>query len=172
MGAVGIECYLRSASGDNFTQTHAIIMPAKFDQFGIRFDYPDNWTVDEIDETSEEQQVVVSSPQTAFWQLSKQPPDLPLEPLFDEALAALRSEYQQIEVETTEELLEGYLIQGYMVHFFYLDLTNTCLIQGIETPSANFLLICQAEDREFQTVQLVFKAMLASVLRNQKRENE
>jgi hypothetical protein len=141
-------------------------MPATFDQFGLRFEYPDNWSVEDADDADGNQQVIVSSPHTAFWQLSKYPAGTELEPLFDEALAALRGEYQGIEVEPEDELVEGHLLSGFTANFFYLDLTNTCWLRGIETESANYLLICQAEDREFAQVELVFRAMIASVLRN------
>jgi hypothetical protein len=141
-------------------------MPAYFDQFGVRFEYPDDWSVDQGEDDDAIQQVEVSSPHTAFWQLSKYPSGTELEPLFDEALAALRSEYHEIEVDLENELVEGYLVTGFTVNFFYLELTNTCWLRGIETPSANFLVVCQAEDREFDQVKSVFSAMLASVLRN------
>jgi hypothetical protein len=141
-------------------------MPATFDHFGIRFEYPDNWAVERSDDTDPNQQVVVSSPHTAFWQLSKHPAGTELEPLFDEVLAALRGEYQEIEVEPDDEVIEGHDVGGFNVNFFYLDLTNTTWLRGIETRDANYLLVCQAEDREFDQVELVFRAMLASVLRN------
>ncbi len=147
-------------------------MPATFDQLGLCFEYPDNWSVDQGEDVDANQQVVVSSPHTAFWQLSKHPAGTDLEPLFDEVLAALRSEYQEIEVELEDEVVEGYSITGFTVNFFYLDLTNTCWLRGIVTESANYLLVCQAEDREFAQVELVFRAMLASVLRNLSPANE
>ena len=141
-------------------------MPASFDQSGIRFDYPDNWSVEQSEAEGGAVQGGVSSPHTAFWQLRKHPAGVELEPLFDEVLAALRSEYQEIEVEPDDDLVEGQMVTGFTVNFFYLDLTNTCWLRGIETPDANYLLVCQAEDREFAQVELVFRAMLASVLRN------
>jgi hypothetical protein len=141
-------------------------MPATFDQFGLRFDYPDNWVVEQGEDIDGDQQVVVSSPHTAFWQLSKHPAGTELEPLFDEVLSALRSEYQEIEVDPADEVIDGHLIVGFSVNFFCLDLTSTCWVRGFETPEANYLLICQAEDREFDQVELVFRAMLSSVLQN------
>jgi hypothetical protein len=141
-------------------------MPATFDQHGLRFEYPDNWSVEQGEDFDAEQQVVVSSPHTAFWQLSKHPSGTELEPLFDEVLSALRSEYQDIEVDPADEVIEGHLVTGFSVNFFCLDLTNTCWVRGFETPEANYLLMCQAEDREFEHVELVFRAMLSSVLRN------
>jgi hypothetical protein len=141
-------------------------MPATFDQFGIRFDYPDNWTVEPSEADDSNVQVIVSSPHTAFWQLSKHPAEAELEPLFDEVLAALRGEYKEIEVEPEDELVDDRLVTGFSANFFYLDLTNTCWLRGFKTPEATYLLVCQAEDREFAQVELVFRAMLASVLRN------
>lgn len=141
-------------------------MPANYNQHGLRFEYPENWSVDQGEDDGASQQVVVSSPHTAFWQLSRHPAGTEFEPLFDEALAALRSEYQEIEVEPAGEQIEGHAVNGYTVNFFCLDLTNTCWLRGIETPEANYLLVCQAEDREFEYAKLVFQAMLASVLRN------
>jgi len=142
-------------------------MPAVFEQLGLRFEYPDNWSVDQFEEEEGDEQVVITSPNTAFWHLSKHPADAEVEPLFDEALAALRTEYSDMEVEpAAEDELEGYPLQGFDVRFICLDLTNTCWLRAVSTGSATYLLLCQAEDREFEQVRLVFHAMLASLLRN------
>ena len=141
-------------------------MPAAFDQFGFCFEYPENWSVDQSDECEESEQVVISSPETAFWHLSRHAPDVELETLFDEVLAALRSEHHDIEVEPVRDSLEGVELEGFDVNFICLDLTNTCWLRACRTPTATFLLICQAEDREFERVSPVFLAMLASMLRN------
>jgi len=141
-------------------------MPAVFSRSDLRFEYPENWSIDETEDESGGEQVMVLSPETAFWHLSKHSSDIELEPLFDEALAALRSEYRDIEVEPARERLEDHDLEGFDVNFICLDLTNTCRLRACRTPSATFLLICQAEDREFDRVVPVFQAMLASMLRN------
>lgn len=144
-------------------------MPAVFDQFGVRFEYPENWSVDQQPlESGGEEQVVVSSPETAFWQLSKHPAGSDLEGLFDEALSALRSVYREMEVSPASEILEGRELAGFDVNFYCLDFTNTSWLRGFHTPAATYLLICQAEDRELDRVGPVFRAMVASVLRNLK----
>jgi len=141
-------------------------MPAVFSRSDLRFEYPENWSLDESDDESGCEQIVISSPETAFWHLSRHSPDVELESLFDEALAALRSEHQDIEVEPARQRLEDHDLEGFDVNFICLDLTNTCKLRACRTPSATFLLICQAEDREFDRVSAVFQAMLASLLRN------
>ncbi|MCA9231562.1 MAG: hypothetical protein KDA57_13005 [Planctomycetales bacterium] len=142
-------------------------MPAILELSGLRIEYPENWSVELSDEGQEAGQVIISSPETAFWHLSQHPPDAELEPIFDEVLAALRDEYGDIEVEPASQgNLEDFDLEGYNVNFICLDLTNTCWLRVCRTPSASLLLICQAEDREFERVSAVFLAMLASVLRN------
>lgn len=144
-------------------------MPAVFDRLDIRFEYPENWKLEEdsaeVGKTSTGQ-VIVSSPETAFWQLSKHPQEVELEDLFDEALSTLRSLYDEIEAEPMRETLEQTDIEGFNVSFYCLDFTNTCWLRGFQTAEASYLLLCQAEDREFQKTGPVFLAMLASVLRN------
>ncbi len=141
-------------------------MPSIFEQHGLRFEYPENWGLEEATENRVEQ-VVVSSPNTGFWHLSKYPEGTDLESLFDEALAALRTEYQDMETEPASDLLvEDRPLMGFDVNFICLDLTNTCWLRGFQADGATFLLLCQAEDREFAQVSPVFQAMLASLLRN------
>lgn len=144
-------------------------MPALFDRLDLKFEYPENWKVDEesLDpQDSSGGQVIISSPETAFWQLSKHPADAELEQLFDEALSTLRSLYEEMETEPAQTEIEGRTLQGYDVNFYCLDFTNTCWLRGFQTPSATYLLLCQAEDGEFQKTGPVFLAMLASVLRH------
>jgi len=141
-------------------------MTATFDRFGVRFDYPENWTVEQTDEGPGAQMVSVNSPETAFLQATIRAADEDLEPLFDEALSVLRKEYEEIEVEPANDQIDGVEIMGFSVHFFWLGLMNTCWLGGIKRPEATYLIMCQAEDREYDRVNLVFQAMLVSMFRN------
>lgn len=151
-------------------------MPAVFDKRGICFEYPDNWSVDELCD-DDDPQVVVSSPETAFWHLSKYPAGTDLEGLFDKALAAMRAEYREMEVspvgdrpdddQPVDDRPEACRLNGFDVNFYCLDLTSTAWLRGFQTDEATFLLLCQAEDRELQSVGPVFRAMWTSLLRDQ-----
>jgi hypothetical protein len=165
-------------------------MPAVFDKLGIGFEYPDNWSLEEysVGEELEVVQVVVSGPQTAFWHLSKHPPNVDLEALFDEALAAMRAQYPGMEVELADDLtsaggwmdsqqdsgtggaMEG--LYGFNVSFICLDLTITAWLRGLQTHTASYLLLCQAEDRELTGVGPVFRAMWISLLRNDRAKRQ
>ena len=159
-------------------------MPAVFDDLGICFEYPDNWSLEERDEgeQSGDAQIVISGPQTAFWHLSKHPANVDMEALFDETLAAMRAQYPDMEVEPADDLTaeggwmdrdgetgsEGAMgsLQGFNVNFICFDLTVTAWLRGFRTGTASYLLLCQAEDRELPVVGPVFRAMWISLLRN------
>lgn len=54
---------------------------------------------------------------------------------------------------------------GFDVNFYCLDLTNTAWIRAGSTAAATYLILCQAEDREFSEVADIFRAMTASLLK-------
>jgi hypothetical protein len=140
-------------------------MPLSCEAIGVSFVYPENWSVEVLDGDVPPQQVVLTGPDTAFWQLSRHDPDADIEALFDEALAALRSEYKEIEAWPTNAELEGRNVHGFDVNFYCLDLTVTAWLRAFVTPTSTFLLVCQAEDSEMKQVGSVFQAMLVSLLR-------
>jgi hypothetical protein len=137
-------------------------MPALYDNQGVRFQYPENWSLDESE--AGECAVTVYSPGGAFWSLVWR--DLAEDPheLAVEALQALKKEYAETESEPASDTLGEQEISGFDVSFYYLDLTNTAIIRGFRTPTASCLLLCQAEDREFRKVEPVFQAMTASLM--------
>ncbi|MDC0936189.1 hypothetical protein OAS39_07865 [Pirellulales bacterium] len=141
-------------------------MPAVCDAFGIHFDYPENWELETFDDAEGGGAVIVSSPETAFFQLSRHSAGTDAELLFDEALAALRSEYGAIEAHSAKDTVDGTMVTGYNVNFYCLDLTNTCRIRTITVDSATYMVLFQAEDEEFNRVNAVFEAIFTSLLRS------
>ncbi len=154
-------------------------MPAIYDKLGIRFQYPENWLLDEseapqgevsFDELMEVpegeggQSVTVFSPNGAFWTLVMHPQQAELDRLGDAVITAMRQEYDELDVEPVRESVDGWELQGFNLNFFCLDLTNTTWIRVGRKPDASFVLLCQAEDREFQRVRPVFQAMTSSLL--------
>ncbi len=139
-------------------------MPAVFDKLGIRFMYPDNWTLDEQEAIAGNNSVTVYSPGGAFWSVVLHDRSADPKELAAEALNALKAEYEGSEAEPASEEVAGQELRGYDVNFFYLDLTNTALIRSFRTTDAACLILCQAEDRELVTAEPVFRAMTTSLL--------
>lgn len=139
-------------------------MPAVYDKLGIRFLYPDNWTLDEQEALEGNRSVSVYSPGGAFWSIVLHPKGTDPGDLAAMALATLKEEYADSEAEPVSEQVGGQSIRGYDLNFFYLDLTNTALIRGFRTATASCLILCQAEDREFEDLAAVFRAITTSLL--------
>jgi len=143
-------------------------MPAEFNKLGITFQYPDNWELDEEDALSGRRSVTVVSPGGAFWSISVHPGSTDPVILAEAAVDAMKAEYRELEAEITRETVAGREMVGYDLSFYYLDLTNTASVRCIRTDRATYTLFCQAEDREFEKLHAVFRAMTASFLNNLK----
>lgn len=139
-------------------------MPAKFEKLGISFQYPDNWTLDEEDAPAGGKSVTIYSPGGAFWSVALHPGSADPAQLAKVAVDAMRQEYEELEAEQTRETLAGRELIGYDLNFYYLDLTNTARIRCLRTDQTTLTIFCQAEDREFDRVELVFQAITTSLL--------
>ena len=139
-------------------------MPGVYDKMGIRFLYPDNWTLDQKDAVGGSLSVTVEAPGGAFWSVAVH--SLAADPaeLANTALEALQTEYPAAESEPASEQILDQTATGYDVSFFYLDFVNTATIRTLRTPTATCLVLCQAEDREFDALSPVFRAITTSLL--------
>jgi hypothetical protein len=147
-------------------------MPATYDKLGVRFQYPDNWVLDEKDALAGEDSVSVYSPGGAFWTLAIHTPDMRPRDLADAAVKAMRQVYEEIDSERVRETIAGHKLIGYDLNFYCLDLTNTAQVRVARTPRASFVVFCQADDREFAEIEPVFRAITASLLSGAGRPSE
>jgi hypothetical protein len=141
-------------------------MPALFDQFGICFEFPENWQVNLPTEAAGDVSITVSSPETAFWSLTRYRSTVNPTELLEQVLATMKDEYAELEFNTVTDNIEDQPMVGYDLNFFCLDLSNTAWFRGFQREEITYLLFCQAEDREMERVQLVLQAMTVSLLRN------
>jgi hypothetical protein len=139
-------------------------MPAKFQKLGISFQYPDNWTLDEEDALAGRSSVTVYSPGGAFWSVTVHPRSADPAQLTRAAVDVMKQEYKELDAEQTREILAGWELTGYDLNFFYLDLTNTAQIRCLRADRATYTVFCQAEDREYDEIQAVFRAITTSLV--------
>ena len=140
-------------------------MAAIFDKLGIRFAYPENWTLDESEAMAGNQVVTVNSPGGSFWSVMIHPPTVDPEKLVATALKAMRQQYDELDAEAVEETVAGRDLVGYDMNFYCLDLTNTAQVRSYRTAEAAYVIFCQADDREFDEIEDVFRAITFSMLR-------
>ena len=139
-------------------------MPAIYDSLGMRFQYPENWTLDAKEAFEGENSVSVYSPEGAFWLVAVHPAGVDPEELAKTALKAMRKQYEELDSERVRETVAGRELLGYDLNFYCLDLTNTALVRAFRTPGASYLVLCQADDREFDQVEPVFRAITTSLV--------
>lgn len=139
-------------------------MTAIYDHQGVRFAYPENWKIEHGEDEEATLQVTVASPHTAFWSLSIYPGLRNTRALLDEVLQAMQAEYPDLESNSADEIIDGLQIVGFDLDFICLDLTNTARARVFHRDQNTCLLLCQAEDREFEQIEQVFRAMTLSLL--------
>lgn len=133
-----------------------------FDRFGLAFDHPDNWRVETDDSEGRYAAVTVYSPYGAFWAVSGHAAGGDPATLAKAVVEQMRDEYRDLDCEPGKETIAGHSLAGFDLNFYCLDLTNTAQIRTIATPDAIYLILCQADDREWDRVAPVFQAMTTS----------
>jgi hypothetical protein len=139
-------------------------MPARFDKLGISFQYPENWTLDDSDALLGRKSVTVYSPGGAFWSVAIHSGSSEPAKLAAAVVETMKKEYAGVEVDEAEEIVAGHALIGYDLAFYYLDLINTAIVRSLRIGTSTYTIYCQAEDREFDQLQMVFRAMTTSLL--------
>jgi hypothetical protein len=139
-------------------------MPAVYDKLGVRFLYPENWRVadEELDEWP--RSVSVQSPGSGFWSLHVY--QAPVDPatIAAEVLQTMKEEYSGLEaIEVTERIGDAEAV-GHDMDFCCLDFIVTSHTRSFRLGDLTFLMLCQAENREFEQLAEVFLAMTLSLL--------
>ena len=140
-------------------------MPQLYQKLGIHFQYPDNWTLDEQEALEGNGAVSVYSPEGGFWSVAVHPSTADLPKLLSAAVSAMREVYEQLDSEAVEETIAGQELSGYDMNFYCLDLTNTASVRGLRTGQRTLVIFCQAEDREYERIEPIFRAMSTSLLK-------
>ena len=138
--------------------------PPLYENAGIRFRYPENWRIIEEQTDGDAQTVSVQSPGSGFWMLQVFPLRQESSELTGDLLQMLRGEYGDIESEPVCQPMLGVEVVGYNLHFFCLDMLVVARARGFTLGNRSCLLLCQAEDREFSELELVFEAMTTSLI--------
>ena len=139
-------------------------MSGIYDREGIKFLYPENWELSEesIDELP--RVISVQSPTTGFWllhvyELSAEPAELA-----SEVCDTLKQEYDSLEAEPASEKIAQLDTVGYDLEFYCLDLVVTARVRAFRQGERTYLVLAQAESRDFEKLGDVFRAMTVSLL--------
>ncbi len=141
-------------------------MVAKFSDDEIEFMYPDNWTVQHDGADRDVQFVTVQSPGSGFWMLQRAARGKSPNVLSAEAMRSLRDEYDEMEVADFDGDLNGIPACGFDIEFYCLDFVVRAQIRGFVWNQRTYVLLYQAEDRDFAEQALVFSAITTSLIQH------
>jgi hypothetical protein len=131
--------------------------------YGVRFQYPRNWTLTE--ETGPDQTTItVQSPETSYWTLSlfQDRPDP--ERIVESVMEAYQSLYEDLDVYEPEAQVLGFPAITRELDFVCLDLVNTAAMIAFQAIDQSVLVIFQGEDRELESTRPVMEAITRTLL--------
>jgi len=131
---------------------------------GLTFRFPEAWKVVEEEAAEAGWTLTLQTPGDAF-ALIRLDRTLP-EPgeMLEEALAGLRSEYRDIDVETALETIAGDVAVGHDVEFLSLDLPVSCWTRSFHGPAGTVLVYCQVSDADREEHEPALRNLTASMI--------
>jgi len=135
---------------------------AHYDHGGIRFRYPNDWTLTE-QHHGDESVITVQSPETAFWSISIFRDRPFAEHVMESALDAFRDEYAEFDVYPSSQTIRGHDAVARDIEFVCLELLNSAFLRAFETDRATVLILYQANDSELESLRTVMEHISASL---------
>jgi hypothetical protein len=140
---------------------------------GLSCMYPENWTVSEDTEDDTTVSFTLESPTHAFMTVIAYPWTVVPRQAIEQAREAMKAEYEEVEYEEVDpELPRGDTplsdSRAVEMRFYYLDLLVVSRLVAFSLPlqQRTYLLQIQAEDRDYQSLDKVFQAIIVSLIRS------
>jgi len=135
-------------------------MPATFDSFGLKFLYPDNWSIADRAEDEGTDGVTFELPTGGFFSIEPVRDGQLQEELIEEVAESIEEEYGEVE---REEVATDDTARTVDFQFYYLDLLVISRMKIILIGTATYVIQMQAESRDFDENALVFEAILQQI---------
>jgi hypothetical protein len=136
-------------------------MPSTFDDFGLRFLYPDNWLVQSRDSDEESDSVTLEMPNGGFFSVTRHRGAPSIDDVIESIADAMRAEYPEIEIEPLDTIDDE--TESMELRFYYLDLLIVARITAMVLAEHTVVVQVQAESRDFDIGEPVYNAMLKSI---------
>jgi hypothetical protein len=143
-------------------------MVATFDRAGLRFSYPENWTITDEAVVDWPRTVSVQSPGSGFWTVVQYETGVEPATLLEEALQEMRTQYENLESTAISEQFDDTEVLGYEMYFYCFDFLVCARALAMRADNGMvYLILWQAEDRDYSNVETVFRAITTSLIREQ-----
>ena len=141
-------------------------MPVTYRGLELECLYPDSWKLTEDHYDQDIAGFTIESPDAAFFSLVRYPWTCAPREVLEKAIPAMESEYEQFETHPMDAKLGIADARSMEIHFYCLDLLVTSQLIAFTIRPYTYLVQLQAEDRAFDQLQLVFRAMLTTIFRS------
>jgi hypothetical protein len=141
-------------------------MTAIYNRSGLHFMYPENWELAEDSVDTVPRSILLQAPSGAFWSLDIHPFSVSDEELLQHVVEAMRGEYPDLEAQPADEQIAGESASGYNLFFYCLDFIVAARVRALRLGHATYLWMYQAEDRDFDQLEPVFRAITVSMFRD------
>ena len=142
-------------------------MTAVYDRLGYKFMYPENWKLTDSTDDSVPHEITVDSPDgAAMWSVHVYSDESQPEQLLEQTIESLRETYPDLELSNLDDESSEKSLEGNEALFYCLDFLVRIRLQVFQTDQHRVLAWYQAEDREFEKMELVFQAMTTSLLQS------
>jgi len=146
-------------------------MISTFDKAGLRFQYPENWSLTDESLDDWPKSVTVQSPGGGFCSIVLYDHGTEPNTLLEQTLSQMRAEYPELESSVVVEQFDETAATGYEMFFYCFDFLVSARVFVLRAADGRvFLFLWQAEDRDFAQVEPVFRAITTSLLREQAAE--
>ena len=142
-------------------------MTAVYDKLGLKFLYPENWKLIDESESEMPHAITLETPAgDCSWAVHAYQPGADRDAILKETLATLQETYEDLEISACEDELGSSAASGVEALFYCLDFLIRAKLLVVPTREYLLLFWFQAEDREFDKQDAVFKAMSVSLLQS------
>ncbi len=140
-------------------------MTATYQKRGLKFLYPENWKLTDEADTDLPCSISLETPDGgALWAVHLYEIDSDPDEILKATLATLQETYPDLEItpcQTDFAAANGTAVEAM---FYCLDFLIRARLQVIPNRDYQLLFWFQAEDREFDKLELIFQALATSVL--------
>ncbi len=143
-------------------------MPDTYEALGIKFLYPDNWTVTERDAEEGIHGVTFELPAGGFFNIERAvagaegSPEVADEKFIETVQSSISADYGEVEQEEIPVDNEGDRTVEF--RFFYLDLLIVSRLMMVTIHNDRFMIQIQAESRVFEENEPVFGAIMQQLM--------
>lgn len=144
-------------------QPHAsTVVMSDYSQHGVRFRFPSDWTLTEQSQ-GEETTISLQSDGTSFWALmlfdSRPDPEVVLETV----VAAFEQDYEDVDVTSAIDSLNGMPSHGRDFDFICYDMLNSAKVRAFQTSDRTVMVMYQGTDRELEMTRDQLSAITSSL---------